>query len=374
MSWLFACILMVSATATALAQGGVELASPQTRQDGWTTASVESAKLTSARLREMERAIQADEFKRITSVLIARQGKLIYEAYFGGSDVTALRNTRSATKTVTSMLLGIAIDRGLLAGVNVPVMPFFQDRQPVENPDSRKDNITVEDLLTMSSLLECDDQNQFSRGNEERMYLIEDYAKFTLDLPIRGFPAWATKPEDSPYKRSFSYCTAGVVVLGEVLKRTTKMSVPEFAMKNLFAPLQISQAQWQFTPTGSAMTGGGLGLQSRDYLKLGQVYANGGIWNSNRVISESWVKQSIQPHVQVDDETEFGYLWWLKAFTSGDKSFPAYLMQGNGGNKVVVFPEAALVVVITSENYNVPGAHALTDRLLSEYVLASIEP
>lgn len=373
MRWLFACILIVSATSTALGRGSEELASPQARQDGWTTASVESAKLTSARLREMERAIQADEFKRITSVLIARQGKLIYEAYFGGSDLTTLRNTRSATKTVTSMLLGIAIDRGLLAGVNVPVMPFFQDRQPVDNPDSRKDKMTVEDLLTMSSPLECDDQNQFSRGNEERMYLIEDYAKFTLDLPIRGFPAWATKPEDSPYKRSFSYCTAGVVVLGEVLERATKMPVPEFATKNLFAPLQISQAEWQFTPTGSAMTGGGLGLQSRDYLKLGQLYANGGIWNGNRVVSESWVKQSIQPHVQIDDETEYGYLWWLKAFTSGDKTFHAYLMQGNGGNKVVVFPEAALVVVITSENYNVPGAHALTDHLLSEYVLASVE-
>jgi CubicO group peptidase (beta-lactamase class C family) len=374
MRWLFAWILIVSATSTALAQGGEELASPRTKQDGWTTASVESANLTSAPLREMERAIQADEFKRITSVLIARQGKLIYEAYFGGSDAATPRNTRSATKTVTSMLLGIAIDRGLLAGVNVPVMPFFQDQQPVENPDSRKDKITVEDLLTMSSLLECDDQNPFSRGNEERMYLIEDYAKFTLDLPIRGFPAWATKPEDSPYKRSFSYCTAGVVVLGEVLERATKMPVPAFATKNLFAPLQISQAEWQFTPSGSAMTGGGLGLQSRDYLKLGQVYANGGIWNGNRVISERWVQQSIQPHVQVDGETEYGYLWWLKAFTSGDKTFPAYLMQGNGGNKVAVFPEAALVVVITSENYNVAGAHALTDRLLSEYVLASIEP
>lgn len=374
MSWLFACILMVFATSTALAQGVEELAAPQTRPDGWTTASVESAKITSARLREMEHAIEADEFKRITSVLIARQGKLIYEAYFGGSDLTTLRNTRSATKTVTSMLLGIAIDRGLLAGVNVPVLPFFPDRHPVENPDSRKDKMTVEDLLTMSSLLECDDQNTFSRGNEERMYLIEDYAKFTLDLPIRGFPAWATKPEDSPYKRSFSYCTAGVVVLGEVLKQATKTPVPEFAIKNLFAPLQISQAEWQFTPTGSAMTGGGLGLQSRDYLKLGQLYANGGIWNGKRVVSESWVRQSIQPHVQVDDQTEFGYLWWLKAFTSGDKTFPAYLMQGNGGNKVVVFPESALVVVITSENYNVPGAHALTDRILSEFVLASIEP
>jgi hypothetical protein len=110
-------------------------------QDGWTTAM--SPRAYSSSVWQCN-AIKADEFKGITSILIARQGKLIYESYFGGSDTTALRNTRSATKTVTSMLVGIAIDRGLLAGVNVPVMSFFQDRQPVENPDPRKDKITIE--------------------------------------------------------------------------------------------------------------------------------------------------------------------------------------------------------------------------------------
>jgi len=85
------------------------------------------------------------------------------------------------------------------------------------------------------------------------------------------------------------------------------------------------------------------------------------------------VKTSIQPHAQVDDGTEYGYLWWLRSFKSGDKKFAAYLMQGNGGNKIAIFPELDMVVVITTTNYNVRGAHDLTDRLLSEYILASIE-
>ena len=114
-------------------------------------------------------------------------------------------------------------------------------------------------------------------------------------------------------------------------------------------------------------------MQSRDYLKLGQLYANNGIWNGTRVVSEQWVKMSIQPHAQVDDDTEYGYLWWLKSFKSGKKKFTASLMQGNGGNKVVIFPELDMVVVITTTNYNIQGAHELTDSLLSDYILTSIE-
>lgn len=374
MRLLPAFILTVLVASASLAQ---ELkgpdSSPRTTQDGWQAASPASVKLSAERLRAMEAAVRAGEFKRVTSVLVARRGRLAYESYFDDAGPEALRNTRSAAKTVTGMLVGVAIDRGLLAGVAAPVVPFFPDRQPLQNPDPRKDRITVEDFLTMSSLLECDDSNQFSRGNEERMYLIEDYVKFTLDLPIRGFPGWATKPQDSPHGRSFSYCTAGVATLGGVLERATKTSVQEFAAKNLFAPLGIERAQWQMTPTGLAMTGGGLGLRSRDYLKLAQLYADGGTWGGRRVVSAAWVKASTRAHAQVDDETEYGYLWWLRSFGAGGRKYAAYLMQGNGGNKVAVFPELDMTVVITTTNYNLRDAHQLSDRLLSEYVLAAVE-
>jgi CubicO group peptidase (beta-lactamase class C family) len=339
----------------------------------WPTSSPETAGLSAGRLAAMERAIRAGEFKKITSVLIARDGKLVSETYFDEAGAVALRNTRSCTKTITGMLVGIAIERGLLPGVRTTILPFFADRQPLRNPDPRKEKITVEDFLTMSSLLECDDWNEYSRGNEERMYLIEDWVKFTLDLPIKGFPPWATKPRDSPYGRSFSYCTAGVSTLGAVLERATKSPVPDFARDTLFAPLGIEKVDWAFSPLGTAQTGGGLGLSSRDLLKIGQLYLNGGSWNGKQLVPKSWVEASVRPRARIDENWEYGYLWWLRTYESGNRSFPSYSMSGTGGNRVAVFPDARLVVVITTTNFHEKDAHALADRLLSEYVLAAVE-
>jgi CubicO group peptidase (beta-lactamase class C family) len=326
----------------------------------------------SLRLDAMEAAIASGEFKKITSVLVARGGDLVFERYYGGTDAATRLDTRSATKTVTGMLVGIALDRGLLPGVDAPVLRYLRPRRPVENPDPRKQSITVEDLLTMSSLLECNDWNEYSRGNEERMYLVEDWVQFTLDLPMRGFPSWVQKPKDAPHRRSFSYCTAGVVTLAAVLERATGTGLPAFAQAHLFGPLGIDDPGWQFSPLGLAMTGGGLRLTGRDLLALGQLYAQGGRWKGVPVVSEAWVQRSTQAQVRIDDDTEYGYLWWLKSFRAGGRSFPAAFMSGNGGNKVLLLPTLNAVVVITSNNYNTKGMHEQVERLLVDHILPAL--
>jgi CubicO group peptidase (beta-lactamase class C family) len=364
-------VLCAASVASILAQQPAPSSIPKFEQDGWPTASPASAGLSTAPLVEMERLVRSGAFQKITSVLMARRGQLVYEAYFDGNAGT-LRDTRSATKTVTGMLVGIAIQRGKLTGVHARILPFFADKQPCDNPDPRKEAIAVEDFLTMSSALECNDWNEYSRGNEERMYLIEDWIGFTLGLPIKGLPSWARRPADSRYGRSFSYCTAGVSTLAGVLEKATGQSVPEFARQNLFEPLGITDVGWQFSPLGLAQTGGGLRLRSRDLLKLGQLYANGGVWNGTRVVAPTWVKASTMPRVQVDENTTYGYLWWLREFRAGDRKFAAYYMSGNGGNKVAVFPEIGVVTVVSSTNYNTRGMHEQTDRLLSEHILAAV--
>jgi CubicO group peptidase (beta-lactamase class C family) len=360
-------VLIISLATFSLAA----MAFAQSAGDDRPTDSTQSAS-SKERLQAMESAIRAGDFKKIGSVLIARHGKMIYETYFDG-DANSLRDTRSATKSITDALIGIAIAEKKLSGVDARVLQLLPEHaRKLQNPDPRKDKITVEDFLTMSSMLECDDWNDASRGNEERMYVVEDWAQFILDLPIRGRMHVGEKIEPPPYGRYFSYCTGGVFTLSEVLQKATGMRTDRYAQEKLFGPLGIGDAQWVYSPLNIPQTGGGLRLSSRDLLKIAQLYLSGGSWQGKRVVDEAWVRTSTQPHARIDDDTEYGYLWWLKSFKSGGESYPAFFMSGNGGNKVAAFPGLDMVVVITSTNYNTHGMHEQTEKLLTDYILPAV--
>ncbi|HVO59841.1 MAG TPA: serine hydrolase [Terriglobales bacterium] len=371
----FRCHALVVAVLLTAVYPGFSFASPQnaTTPEDWPQVTPASEGLSETKLRDLSAAVRSDAFKKIGSVLIARHGQLAYEDYVDGN-AASLRDTRSATKSITGILVGIAVEEHKLKGVDAKVFSLLPDRaRRVQNVDQRKSAITIEDFLTMSSPLECDDWNDASRGNEERMYLVEDWAQFILDLPIRGRMHLGELAEAPPYGRYFSYCTGGVFVLSEILQKATGERTDHYAQEKLFGPLSISNVQWVYSPLNVPQTGGGLRLTSRDLLKIAQLYLNRGRWQERQIVSEAWVHSSTTPHARIDENTEYGYLWWLKSFKSGDKSYPAFFMSGNGGNKVVAVPDLDLAAVITSTNYNTRGMHEETERILTDYVLAAVQ-
>jgi len=320
-----------------------------------------------ARATALEAALERGDYRRITSVVVT-DADSTWEWYAAGFGPETRHNTRSVTKTVTSLLVGIAIAHGDLPDVRTPVSAYL----PIGTagtPDPRKESVTVEDLLTMSSILECDDFNAFSSGHEERMYVTESWRDFALALPVRGYPPWVERPENTRHGRTFSYCTAGVVLLGAVLEEATGRPVEELADEHLFGPLGIEGARWARTEEGAAMTGGGLELTSRDLAALGSVSLYGGRHAGRQVVPAAWLDEATRAHVDVDGETQYGYLWWIKTLPGPDGPVQSHYMSGSGGNRVAVLPELDTVVVVTSQNFGDPEAHALTEDLVVRHVL-----
>ncbi|MBL4659007.1 MAG: serine hydrolase [Alcanivoracaceae bacterium] len=315
--------------------------------------------------------INSNEFKQMTSVVVSQNNEIIYEKYFNQGNIDYKHDMRSASKSLTSLALGFAIQDGLIDGLNHPIVKYFEDKLPLKNSDPRKLKITIQDLLTMSSTLECDDWNSASRGNEERMYLIEDWSGFILNLPVRGIPPWKKTPEKSKYDRAFSYCTGGVQVLTELVERMTKRKMSDYLQDKLFTPLAIKKPEFSQTPLGFTNGGGGARLTSRDWIKIGNLILNNGVVYNKKIINEKWIKESLIRRTVVDEDRdiEYGYLWWIYNFKINNKIIPAYAAAGNGGNYLFMIPELSASVVITSRAYNTNYMHQQSQKILTDYVL-----
>ncbi len=340
-----------------------------------TLLTTQATALDQLNLHELTEQIKQNEFKQMTSVLVSHQQELKYEHYFNAGGPTVKNDMRSASKSITSLAVGLAIEAKLIKNVQQPVLPYFADKMPIANPDPRKTAMTIEDLLTMSSLLECDDWNSASRGQEEKMYIIEDWTGFILGLPIKGTPPWKLTPEKSKYGRAFSYCTGGVQVLADVVERVTKQSMADYLQTHLFNPLGIQPPQFSQAPLGVTNGGGGMRMTARDWLKIGHMMLNKGQYKQQQIIQAEWIADSFKRRAVIDAErkTEYGYLWWINEFTVNQKTITAYAAAGNGGNYLFMLPSLDAAVVITSTAYNTNYMHQQSQRILTDHVIPALQ-
>jgi CubicO group peptidase (beta-lactamase class C family) len=289
------------------------------------------------------------------------------EEYFYDYDGDRPHQMRSLTKSVVSILAGIAIDRGLLESDTTLVTKHLPYER-YANPDPRKAELRLRDLLTMRSGLACDDWDVTSPGNESRMYQSQDWVKFVLDLPMA----------EQPGTRGH-YCSGNAAVTGRIVERASGMPLPAFAQRNLFTPLGIraGDVRWSFTLSASnAATFSQLYLRPRDMLKLGLFFQEQGRWNGRQVVSRDWVTRSTKQWSTVGDQA-YGYFWWhqwVNAETAGGpRRVDMIVATGNGGQKIYLVPSLDLVVVMTGGNYNVnsPGTAIMAKEILPA-VLAGI--
>ena len=318
---------------------------PLDMHDGIPVGDIARSPLGAVTANAIVRAILDGTYKDVDSVLLYQDGKLVLEEYFYGYNAQRPHQLRSATKSVVSALAGIAIDRRALSGVNERVMQAMS-YSSYANPDPRKMAITLGNFLSMSSGLDGDDYSSTSPGRETVLDDSPDWVKATLDLPMINDPG--TKGY---------YCSGGVAVVGRMTENAVHVPLPEFAQKYLFGPLGIARADWtwNYDLTNADKEYAQIHLRSRDMLKLGILFEQGGRWHGRRIISKSWVSTSTAEHSHVDN-VSYGYFWWRHVFNvelpGGARQVVVIAAQGNGGQKIYIAPEYHLVAVFTGGGYN----------------------
>ncbi|MGB5132631.1 MAG: serine hydrolase [Steroidobacteraceae bacterium] len=340
---------------------------PAPTGDGWSTASAGEVGLDETALTKMVQGlIDADPAERrpslIHSMLVAYRGKLVLEEYFFGFDADQTHDLRSAGKTFSSVLLGAAMRGGADIKPEAKIVDLMAAKGPFANPDPRKAEITLAHLLTHSAGLACNDNDDASPGNEGAMQAQRaqpDWWKYTLDLPMAFNPG-----------ARYAYCSANINLVGGALTVATETSLPELFEQRIARPLQFGEYHWNLMPNDEGYLGGGAFLRPRDFLKLGQAYLNGGVWNGKRIVDTAWVKESTAPRIHVSPETtgysaeDFGnyygeaddaYAWHLGKLHAGSRVIDTYVASGNGGQLLIVVPEFQLAVVFTGGNYTQGG-------------------
>lgn len=327
---------------------------PARDNDGIISGSLNKSGLDKALLDELMKKILDGTYKDVHSILIMKDNKLVFEEYFYEHNKHKLHEMRSATKSFISALTGIAIEQGYIKNKKEKVLSYFPEYTFKKDLEAKK-QITIENLLTNQSGLDCDTYNPKAYGNETEMGYTDDWIQYSLDLPMA----------DSAGGKG-QYCSSNPIIMGRIIEKATKMTLPAFAEKTLFKGLGIKNYVWSFKPDKSSTeTFCQVNLTSRDMIKFGSMYLNKGVWNGKQVMPKDWVQQSWKKHTNIEG-LDYGYLWWTKYLDADGVRYYGKLAQGNGGQKIYVFEEQNLVVATTAGHYNVQSP---VNEIVATYIL-----
>ena len=297
--------------------------------ESWQTSTPERQGIDSETLSDMLEDIFNRNYN-IRSVTIIRNGLLVLDAYFPPSQQDTWHIIHSCSKSITSALIGIAIDKGYIEGIDAHVLDFFPEKR-IPRVNAHKKAMTLEHLLTMSSGLKTRDSYLYDFDGLRRMTSSGDWAQYVLDLPMAEAPG-----------TRFEYSNGVSYLLSAILQKATGKSALAFAEKHLFGPLGITHVDWRFSPQGVNFGWGGIRMRPHDMAKIGVLYLNSGRWDNKQVVPAAWVETSTRKHINSATLTDwYGYQWWIDAAGY-------YMMMGYAGQYVIVLPRTNMVVVFTS--------------------------
>jgi len=297
--------------------------------EGWRKATPEEQGMDSGILTKMLDIIQEHEYE-IDSVSIIRNGHIVLDATVHPFRPGSRHVVHSCAKSIISALIGIAIDRGYIEDVEQPILAFFPERSAA-NLDPRKEAITLEHVLTMSTGLACRDSYLYRWDGLNQMRQNQDWVQFMLDLPMSEAPG-----------TRFEYCNGASFLLSAIIKETTGMNALAFAKTHLFGPLGISEVVWPSNPRGITIGWGELRMLPHDMARIGYLYLNEGLWDGRQVVSSAWVEASTRRYISATLMDGYGYQWWVDS--SG-----VYMALGYAGQFIFVVPDKEMLVVFTSD-------------------------
>lgn len=341
---------------------------PNTSNDGWQTAHLNEFGIDAAPYESLVGKInqQLDGYRYIDSVMVIKNEKIIFDENFrieldiadgwANNNDIELHILNSVTKSFTSALIGIAIDQGYIAGVDVKVHDYFSHKLPVNNWSDTKANISLKNWLTMRHGYEWDewDVSYLNSANlNSQMNNASDPIDFLLSRPMVTTPG-----------EVFAYSTGVSFGLGRLLEHATGQSVSSFMEQQLFAPLGIEKYTF-WSLDGQLHTGSALYLSPRDMAKFGQLFLNNGAWHGEQVISQAWVLESTTRYHDAGS-WGYGYQWWSTSFSAGGQTIESFYADGFGGQYIFVFPSLDAVVVFTGHAYQVGENEEYRVRLALE--------